>query len=122
MTSEHCILQTASACIHDCAGCALRGRRLSLRDRDGALLPVRTDLEGRSRLYDAHPLDATPQVPELLEAGVSRFLVDATLLAPDEASAAVSRAAHAVAAALSGGRPSPRSPGATSGHLFMGIG
>lgn len=122
MTSEHCVLQTADACIHDCARCALRPRRLSLRDRDGSLLPVRTDLEGRSRIYDAHPLDATPQIPALLSAGVTRFAVDATLLSAGEAAAAVARAVRALDAARDGRQPSPRLAGATSGHLFLGIG
>lgn len=122
MTSEHCVLQTADACIHDCARCALRQRRLSLRDHDGSLLPVRTDLEGRSRIYDAFPLDATPQTHELLAGGVSRLAVDGTLLTDAELAVAVARVVRAVEAARQGRRPAPRAEGATSGHLFMGIG
>ncbi len=47
MTSEHCVLQAAGRCIHDCPNCELRRRRLSLRDIDGNLLPVRTDVHRR---------------------------------------------------------------------------
>ena len=62
MTSEHCILQVANGCIHDCANCRLRARKLSLKNIDGKVMPVRTDIHGRSRLYDAYPIDLTPQV------------------------------------------------------------
>jgi len=55
MTSEHCVLSTTGACVHDCARCPQRARRLSLRDIDGNLLPVRTDIHGRSRIWAAHP-------------------------------------------------------------------
>lgn len=42
MTSEHCILQVANCCIHDCANCRLRARKLSLKNIDGKVMPVRT--------------------------------------------------------------------------------
>lgn len=118
MTSEHCVLQVANACIHDCAHCKLRERSLLLRDIDGNLLPVRTDANGRSRIFAVRPLDVTPQVPELLSAGVSRFLVDATLLSPGETSAGVTRVVDAVRAAQVGRKPAPRVRGSTTGHLF----
>ena len=121
MTSEHCVLQVAGRCVHDCARCDLRRERLSLRDIDGNLLPVRTDLQGRSRIWSAHPLDATPQVPELLAAGVTRLLADATLLSPRATAEAVARVARAVACAQTGRRPAPRMRGATSGHLFAPV-
>ena len=76
MTSEHCILQVAGACIHDCGRCRLRTRDFKLKNIDGRMLPVRTGLNGRSHLYDGVTLDATPQIPALLAAGVTRFLVD----------------------------------------------
>ena len=40
----------------------LRARKLSLKNIDGKVMPVRTDVHGRSRLYDAYPIDLTPQV------------------------------------------------------------
>ena len=122
MTSEHCVLKAANRCIHDCARCALRRRMISLRDRDGRLLPVRTDLNGRSRIYDAVPLDLTPQVGELIEAGVTRFAVDATLLNEAETRAAVERLVNALAAVREGRKPASRERHASSGHLFWGIG
>lgn len=122
MTSEHCVLKAANRCIHDCARCALRRRMISLRDRDGRLLPIRTDLNGRSRIYDAVPLDLTPQVGELIEAGVTRFAVDATLLNEAETRAAVERLVNALAAAREGRKPASRERHSSSGHLFWGIG
>ena len=121
MTSEHCILQVANGCIHDCANCRLRARKLSLKNIDGKIMPVRTDIHGRSRLYDAYPIDLTPQVPQLLNAGVRRLMVDGTLLEADEISRAVARVRRAVEAAQAGRKPAARLRGATSGCMFVGI-
>lgn len=121
MTSEHCILQVAGACIHDCERCKLRRKNLSLKNIDGRLLPVRTDIHGRGHLYDGTLLDATPQIPQLMRAGVTRFLVDGTLMAPDELGRMVSRAHRAIAAAREGRTPDKRLPRSSSGCLFSGI-
>ena len=121
MTSEHCILQVANGCIHDCASCRLRARKLSLKNIDGKVMPVRTDIHGRSRLYDAYPIDLTPQVPQLLDAGVRRLMVDGTLLETDEVGRAVARVRRAVEAAQTGRKPAARLRGATSGCMFVGI-
>ena len=121
MTSEHCILQVANGCIHDCASCRLRARKLSLKNIDGKVMPVRTDIHGRSRLYDAYPIDLTPQVPQLLDAGVRRLMVDGTLLEVDEVGRAVARVRRAVEAAQAGRKPAARLRGATSGCMFVGI-
>ena len=121
MTSEHCILQVADACIHDCERCKLRRRKMSLKNIDGRMLPVRTDVHGRSHLYDAYPIDATPQIPQLLAAGVSRFMVDGTLNTPDELARLVGHARRALDAAQAGRKPAPRMQGSTSGCLFVGI-
>ena len=121
MTSEHCILQVANGCIHDCASCRLRARKLSLKNIDGKVMPVRTDIHGRSRLYDAYPIDLTPQVPQLLDAGVRRLMVDGALLESDEVGRAVARVRRAVEAAQAGRKPAARLRGATSGCMFVGI-
>lgn len=121
MTAEHCILQVAGACIHDCTRCRLRTRDFKLKNIDGRLLPVRTGLNGRSHLYDGVQLDTTPQIPQLLHAGVSRFLVDATLMDIDMLTRSVIRAKRALDAAISGCTPSKRLPGTSSGCLFQGV-
>ena len=121
MTSEHCILQVADACIHDCERCSLRRRKLVLHNIDDKLLPVRTDLHGRSHLFDAYALDYTPQLPQLLAAGITRFMVDGTLLESEELAAQVARAHRALDAALAGKRPSPRQKATSSGCLFAEV-
>ena len=95
---------------------------MSLKNIDGNLFPVRTDIHGRSRIYHAWPLDATPQVEDLLAAGVSLFMVDATLLSAEEAVHAVKRVRTALDAAATGGPRPKREAGTVSGHLFQGIG
>ena len=121
MTSEHCILQVADACIHDCARCRLRTRKLALKNIDGKVMPVRTDIHGRSRLYDAYPVDLTPQIPQLLDAGIANFMVDGRLLDTQETARAVARVRRALEAAQAGRKPAARLRGATSGCLFVGI-
>ncbi len=121
MTSEHCILQVAGACIHDCAQCRLRTRDFKLKNIDGRLLTVRTGLNGRSRLYDGVQLDTTPQIPQLLHAGLSRFLVDGTLMDIDMLTRSIIRTKRALEAAMSGRTPSKRLPGTSSGCLFQGV-
>lgn len=121
MTSEHCILQVAGACIHDCANCRLRARDFKLKNIDGRMLPVRTGLNGRSHLYDGVQLDATPQIPQLLRAGVTRFLVDGTLMNIDMLSRSVARTNRALEAARSGRTPDKRLPGTSSGCLFQAV-
>lgn len=121
MTSEHCILQVADRCIHDCARCGLRRRRLSLRNIDGKELPVRTDIHGRSHLYDSFPLDLTPQMGRMAAAGVTRFAVDGTLMDAAELERAVARVVRAADAVRAGRKPAKRLAGHTSGCLYVGI-
>ena len=122
MTTEHCVLQVMGKCIHDCARCPQRARRLRLQNVEGKLLPVRTDINGRSRIWAAQVLDATPETAELLAGGVTRLLADCTLLDETETRAAVSRVVAALGAAQAGTKPAPREQGATSGHLYAPIG
>lgn len=121
MTSEHCVLQVAGRCDQDCARCALRRQDLGIVDGRGARQPVRTDLQGRSRVYMAQPIDAAPEVAALLAGGVTRLMADGTLLSPEELAAAVARLARAVADARTGGPPATRLAGHTSGHLHRPI-
>ena len=122
MTSEHCILQVADCCIHDCRRCSLRRRDLSLRNIDGKVFPVRTDVHGRSHLYDSSPLDITPQIPQLIDAGVSSFMTDGTIMGTDELRRAITHARRALDAALARRKPGKRLPGTSTGCLFVGVG
>ncbi len=122
MTTEHCVLQAMGPCARACAACDRRSGRLTLRDEFDRPSLVTSDALGRSRLWQAGPLDATPQVPELLGMGVTRFMVDTRLLSRDEAARAVARTVRALEAAAAGRAPDPREPGANPGHLFERIG
>lgn len=121
MTSEHCVLQMADACIHDCERCGLRKRSLFLKNIDGRRLPVRTDSQGRSRIWWSEPLDAVPLLDKLLQAGVSWLGVDATLLDAEGTARETARVAAALAA-LREGRPLPAAePGSNLGHLKRAV-
>lgn len=118
MTSEHCVLQVAGKCIHDCGRCELRNKDLAIRGVRGDILSVRTDMASRSRIYAAQPLDLVPNIAELLNAGVSRFAVDATLLDEKQTAHEVSRLIAAIRAVTHGRKAPQREKGANSGHLF----
>ena len=113
MTCEHCVLQVADACREDCARCAMRRRSVSLRNGAGDCHPVRTDVHGRSRVYAARPLDLVAHVGALVDAGVSRLMVDGTLMSEAEVAAQVRRMARAVA-----GEPIAPADGTITGHLL----
>ena len=115
MTSEHCILQVADACIHDCGSCRLRRKPLWLRNIDGKMLPVTTDIHGRSHLYDSSMIDITPQIPQLLAAGIT------TLMDEDEFKRVIAHARRALDAALAGRTPGKRLQGTSAGCLFVGV-
>lgn len=124
MTSEHCVLQAVSRCIHDCARCKLRAQAESkgiyLKNKDGKLLPVRTSIHGRSHIYTAEVLDLIPELAKLTQAKhLTRLAIDATLLTPEQAVHEVKR----LKAAFQGAVPqAQRVSGTTSGHLFEPIG
>ena len=60
-------------------------------------------------------------MPQLMAAGISRFMVDGTLLDTQETARAVARVRRALEAATVGRKPAARLRGATSGCLFVGI-
>ena len=92
-----------------------------LKDRKGYEFPVVTDAMGRSHLYTAVELDIASSMPELLAAGISSYMVDATLMNVEETHAAVSRAVRARDVAQRDGNALAKTPGTTSGHLYRGV-
>lgn len=122
MVSEHCILQAADTCIHNCTACKLRSEQTSLKDQNGALWPVRTTLDATSLLFSAHPLDLTEHTSELLQAGVTRFMADCSLCTPQQTRFYVERTRRALDCALAYKKPACALAGSTTGHLFMEIG
>lgn len=121
MVTEHCLLSSQGACNEDCASCKRRSVPFGLKDRKDYVFPVVTDVAGRSHLYNSVTLDAVPDIPDLLEAGIAMFLVDATLMDAEQTAQATGRARHALETALAGGAAMPKMPNTTSGHLHRGI-
>lgn len=121
MTTEHCMLMSQGPCAQNCASCARRKSPHFLKDRKGYDFPVVTDQLGRSHLYNSVQLDVVHALPDILQAGVSWLMVDATMLNVDETTQAVQRLVRARNLAHSQGAALPKEPGCTSGHLFRGV-
>ena len=96
MTCEHCALQVAYECDRDHACCPHCREDHWLVNIDDRRLPVRTDARGRSRVYLDEPIDLIPRAAELVGAGVSRLLVDATTTGVAEACDALDRLCRAL--------------------------
>ncbi len=121
MVTEHCLLSSQGPCDEDCAACKRRSVSFGLKDRKGYVFPVVTDVAGRSHLYNSVTLDIVPDLPDLMAAGVSCFLVDATLMDAEQTAQAVGRIRHAIEEAACGRGAVPKMPNTTSGHLHRGI-
>lgn len=122
MVTEHCMLMSQGPCNEDCAICPRRKSPHYLKDRKGFEFPVITDALGRSHLYNAVELDVASSMPELMAAGVSAFMVDATLMNAEETAHAVGRAIRALHVAQNDGNAIAKMPNTTSGHLYRGVG
>ena len=58
---------------------------------------------------------------ELIDACVSRFMIDATLLDAEQTAQATGRLIHALKQVRSGGGNIDKLPNTTTGHLFRGV-
>ncbi len=121
MVTEHCLLTSQGPCAETCATCSRRRVPFSLKDRKGYLFPVVTDEAGRSHLYNAVTTDLVPELPALIRCGITRFMVDTTLMDVEQTSQAIGRVKHALKLALDSGETVPKMPNTTSGHLHRGI-
>ncbi|GAV31583.1 collagenase and related proteases [Coriobacteriaceae bacterium EMTCatB1] len=120
MVAEHCVLAAAGRCAASCDVCATRSKPAVLRDRKGFEMPVFTDSDGRSHVYNAVPLDLVRVLDEVVESGASAVRLDVTIEPPAEVRRLVSalRAAldtNADPATVTLYRPS------TTGHYFRRI-
>ena len=122
MVTEHCVLMAEGECDRRCGSCARRTGERSLKDRKGYLFPVRTDITGRSHVFNSVHLDLGDSLAEVLATGVSAVRVDVHTLPPGNAARAVARMRDALTLVLAG-RPATvvRDGQATSGHFFRGI-
>jgi len=81
MESEHCMIAalTGSGSMHDSS----RGwDSFRLKDEKGFVFPVRTDSMGRTHIFNSKELCLLEDIPRLVEAGVSRFRIDARMTDP----------------------------------------
>lgn len=122
MTTEHCVLQAAERCIHNCPSCGFRKKRMWLTSETGARYALKVDLEGRTHIYASRPFDATAHMPELIKAGMRLFMVDSTLLTPDETTFYIRRVKQAIHAYTSHAPALSRLQGHTTSRLFDEIG
>lgn len=121
MTCEHCMLTSQAPCAQNCDSCPRRRSPHWLEDRKHYKIPVVTDCCGRSHLYNAVPLDITHVMPDLLAAGITSVMVDATLMTVQETSDAVRRAKRARDLALTSDNTVSKKEGTTTGHLFRPV-
>lgn len=121
MVTEHCMLMSQGPCDENCAECPRRKSPHVLKDRKGYEFPVVTDAMGRSHLYNAVELDIASSMSELLAAGISSYMVDATLMNAEETAHAVGRAIRALHVAQNDGNAIAKMPNTTSGHLYRGV-
>ena len=93
-----------------------------LTSETGARYALRVDLEGRTHIYASRPFDATAHMPELIKAGMHLFMVDSTLLTPDETTFYIRRVKQAIHAYTSHAPALSRLQGHTTSRLFDEIG
>lgn len=116
MVCEHCLLSVQGACSEECATCTRRTVPFGLKDRKDYVFPVVTDVAGRSHVYNSVTCDIADALPELIGCGLTRFLVDATLMDVEQTAQAVGRIRHGIERAREGASI-PKMPNTTSGHL-----
>ena len=124
MVTEHCVLMAEGPCTRACGSCERRRAMRVLRDRKGYVFPVRTDIAGRSHVYNSVPLDLVPVLREVLDTGVAAVRLDLQTLTPSQAAAQIARASKAMVAVTSGiDVPDSGTAGAptTTGHFFRGL-
>ena len=123
MVAEHCVLSSSEACARSCATCSRRKRWHALKDRKGYHFPVLVDVQGRSHIFNAVPLDLTRALPEIVEAGVAAVRLDFTLEAPQVAQRLTSRVRQALEDAVAGRDLSSAMllEPSTSGQFFRGV-
>lgn len=123
MVTEHCVLMAEGPCDGRCGACMRRATAGWLRDRKGYEFPVRTDITGRTHIYNAVSLDLRPALPELLAAGVSALRLDLATESAADAASAVRLVGEALDRTMAGADNAPREKDAptTSGHFFRGV-
>lgn len=120
MITEHCHLMSMGNCEQNCNECARRKTKHFLKDRLGYEFPVVTDILGRSHIYNSVSLDLCNALPDLIDAGVTRFMVDTTLMNTEESAQNVGRALKALEF-VNKSKAIEKPKKTTTAHLFRGV-
>ena len=110
MVTEHCLLMSQGPCDEECDACPRRKSPHFLRDRKEYEFPVVTDALGRSHLYNGVQLDVAHALPDLVHAGVSVLMVDATLMNVEETTRPSPAPCAPAASPMPAATPSARCP------------
>jgi collagenase-like PrtC family protease len=123
MVAEHCVLQSAGPCSHECASCARRRGSWTLRDRKGYVMPVTTDSAGMAHIYNAVPLDLSRSITELLDAGVAMVRLEMQTADAAEAESVTREWSDRLKRATAGKQLPYTSivEPATTGHFYRGV-
>ncbi len=121
MVCEHCLLMSQGECDRMCLTCDRRKKRYILRDSKGYEFPLTSDILGRSHLYNSVSLDNVAVIGDLIDAGVTSFLIDAQLMSSRETRQAVHRLQKALEIFYTNKGKVDKLPQTTSGHLFRGV-
>jgi U32 family peptidase len=124
MVTEHCVLMAQGPCNRQCESCTRRAEQRFLLDRKGYRFPIRTDLSGRTHVYNSVPLDLVPALDEVVGTGVGAVRLDLQMMTGEDAAIQVRRAIRVLAAVESGvDIPEKRSADSstTTGHFFRGM-
>lgn len=121
MTCEHCMLMSMGACDENCPECSRRKVPFALRDRLGYEFPVVTDYLGRSHIYNSVNTDNMNSIPQLLDANVKSFMINAQLMNPEQTAQETARLRSALEMALSGIGEIEKRKGTTTAHMHRPV-
>ncbi len=81
MESEHCMIAAlkGSGSIPDSSR---SGDSFRLKDEKGFIFPVRTDIRGRTHIFNSKELCLLEDIPRLVDTGISRLRIDARMADP----------------------------------------
>ena len=115
MITEHCELMSLGECFEDCQNCKRRQTSHYLLDRKAYEFPVVTDVLGRSHIYNSTSLDLCHTIKDLFSAGISSFMIDASLLNKEDAAQAIVRLKKSLSA------NTEKIKKTTTGHIFKKV-
>ena len=120
MTTRHCNFMSLNKCNQVCKNCITRKNTMYLEDRLGYKFRIQTDTDGTSHVYNSIMLDVCHAIYDLKQAGVSHFMIDATLMDYEHSIKCIKRAKKAIELAEKGFKIEKQN-NTTTGHLFRGV-